>query len=1077
MTHALTHMNNPKITRAPLPALLPTILAGLFILAGCGGGALPIDVPIATESTDVANKTESNVSVAGFLSVGEEPPVDTVKSAPPADTPPDTPIVQVQKPEPKPEQEEVKKQVQAPAPVFEVAVAPASPPQRSFSQSPPEPQTSTETVKRSDATGESHASDSVVTFADWVDSFGIVLPTQAQTKTTRITGTAPFKRFVGAEAVVYNDQGQILAKDGGGVLTYTDQVTKNAGGDKHANGDPIILTTTTTITITAPPSGRERSTAYDANGNEIADLRASSSNYDVGSEINIVERVTLTESQRDYIAENAMIDDQNEKQEKATITRTDTEGVKNQFLQGVGSGLDEGPAGVVLSRGGLNLATATFGGRKLGGDAADGVGFFRGFTTENPINPAFTDYPDIKRHNYAGIYSNTNLGAPISGTSMASWNGRIRTIGYFQFDTDFTLEITFGDNNTGTLNFNVDKLLNPKNVNQFIQITSATYDANGVISGEIIIDEDNDNRNIQAQHGFLTGLIGEEGAVAAFLSSGDKNAVNTKANGSKESITQGFHEFGYAGGFVAHPTAIAAPVAPPNLNVRINAWTSGFANLKRNVKRRTTNDAESSNAFLLRDDPAKRPSWKKPEGGFLALSALGGDTTDGVDFFPADITIINVRSTAYTTRTQRTYHAGLWDSTDLGLAIPLGVAFNGDMTAMWKGKFSVFQGANARFDDDDFTLAIDFLNNSFSATVAAGAKDYYLSGNYNARGLMTGRVSYLANANADTNTNGIISGLIGAEGAVGAFVSNAEATSKATAIRNGDADVVPDKNAIAGGTGATGYAGGFVASPISPPPAVVDVSDINYTDTRTVLRLEYRRKTAEEIEMEEDEEEKKNLQKVIRTEEVVSSDINYADIPTTVAGLADTPNPYSRFLRIEGLNIDTRGLTNPVIHTRRRDYTAGSAGFGDGYAVISSHGYVGILPTTDLGAALPVGPGQTTDARWNGMYSLSGNGDFAPNTPIWFDINFAEGTLTRTAPLANSLTNNITINTTFGADGVMHGTFSTDKVFRKVRGEAYTINQVNTNVIGLIGEEGLVGIMHGNAIVSTTVTGGFVASP
>ncbi len=38
MTHTPTHMNNPKITRAPLPALLPTILAGLFILAGCGGG-------------------------------------------------------------------------------------------------------------------------------------------------------------------------------------------------------------------------------------------------------------------------------------------------------------------------------------------------------------------------------------------------------------------------------------------------------------------------------------------------------------------------------------------------------------------------------------------------------------------------------------------------------------------------------------------------------------------------------------------------------------------------------------------------------------------------------------------------------------------------------------------------------------------------------------------------------------------------------------------------------------------------------------------------------------------------------
>ena len=98
-------------------------------------------------------------------------------------------------------------------------------------------------------------------------------------------------------------------------------------------------------------------------------------------------------------------------------------------------------------------------------------------------------------------------------------------------------------------------------------------------------------------------------------------------------------------------------------------------------------------------------------------------------------------------------------------------------------------------------------------------------------------------------------------------------------------------------------------------------------------------------------------------------------------------------------------------------------------------------------------------------------------TPITFDINFAEGTLTGTAPLANSPTDNITINTSFGADGVMSGTFSTDKAFRQTGGGVHTINKVNTHVIGLIGTEGLVGIMHGNIIRGTTVAGGFVASP
>ncbi len=1046
--HARTHMTNPKITRAPLPALLPTILAGLFILAGCGGSALPIPV-IATESADVANKAESNTPDSIFLSVDEQPPVEKQEEEQvQVPAPPPAPIV------PTPDSQE-QAQEQQPPPVF--AVAP--PQERSFSQSQPEPQTSTETVTRSDATGQSHASDSVITFADWVDSFGIALPTQAQTKTITITARPTFPRDKG-EAIVLNAQGQVLASDGSTVLTYTDQVLK-ADGMNHAEGDPIIFATTTKLTIPAPPSGRERSRAYDANGNEIADLRASSSDYDVGNEIDIVERLTLSQSERDYITANAMFTSK-VTTKNAPTTRTDTAGVKNQFLQGVGSGLDEGTAGVVHSRGGLNLATATFGGRKLGGKATNGVGFFRGFSTENPHYAVSEFKYDrvIKHYNYAGIYSNTNLGAPVSGTGTALWNGRIRTIGYFQFDTDFTLEVTFGDNNTGTLSLDEDELLNPKNTNQFLRIIDATYDANGVISGEILIDEDGDDFGIQAQYGFLTGLIGADGAVAAFLSSDDGlGALRTGAAvGSKENISNGFDRFGYAGGFVAHPTATAAPTAPPNLNVRINAWTSGFTNtLPSDVKRYLTNNAIAKNAFLLRKDPATRPSWKKPEGGFLTLSALGGDATDGVDFFPADITIIGTRAESYVTTTQRTYHAGLWDSTDLGAAISLGVAFNGDMTAMWKGKFSVFQGDTARFDDDDFTLEIDFINNSFSATVddTNANNDYYLSGSYTTNGVMTGQVNHSENASDLTTKNGILTGLIGQEGAVGVFVSNV-----------GD----EEKNTIDGGMGATGYAGGFVASPLTPPPVVdvVDVSDINYTFTRNFLHIKKPRNIETDGVETRDE---------IRTETEVSSDINYADIPTTVAGLANTPNPNSRFLRIEGL-IDSRGLGTATIHTRRRDYTAGSAGFGDGYAIISSHGYVGILPTTDLGAARPVGAGEQTDARWNGSYSLSGNGDFVANTPINFDINFAEGTLTGTAPLANSrIGDNITINTTFGADGVMNGTFSTDRVFKKLHGDVHTLAQTNTNVIGLIGTEGLVGIMHGNIIVGSTVTGGFVASP
>ena len=1020
-SHAPTHMTNQGINRAPLPALLPTILAGLFILAGCGGGALPIDVTIVKESTDVANNLDTRAPDSILLSVGEQPPVE------------------------KQEEEQEEEQEQAPPPVFEVAVAPALPPQRSFSQSQPEPQTSTETVTRSDATGESNHDDGIVTFADWVASFGAgnAPPTQAETQTITITSTYayPESRTTGHQRVVY---GTVYSDDaktipiGQKILGNAATSFKDENGFlTDLDGGELILTT--------------RVRATDRDGNPLSHTN--------GDPIMIDKPIELSAQLIGHINAQAMIESTLE-DVTPTRTRTKVAGVKNEFLQGgAGGRLDEtprdaGPAGQVSNRGSLNLATATFDGRKLGGDAADGVAFFRGFDDipesqdPKPHEPTYTHSHAGLAHNYAGLYSGTDLGAPVSESGSASWNGRIRTIGWFNFDTDFTLRVNFG-----TKKLNVSRLINPQNKNQWLQITNAEYDENGVVSGTIIIDEDMEDRGIQAQYGFLSGLIGAEGAVVAFLSSGTNHEDNDATSGTKEDITDGSHRFGFAGGFVARPGVVA------NTDVRIDAWTGGFDNpLPRGAKKHTLNQDDTPlNQFLLREDPAKRPSWKKTEGGSLSLSALGGDATDGVDFFPAVITIYGYN----TSGTSQNYFAGLWDSTDLGAAIPLSTNFNNEASAMWKGKFSVFQGANARFDTD-FMLEVDFINNGVRTVTAieAGAEDYYLSGRYIANGLMTGVVRRAANANNSSPKNGLISGLIGQEGLVAAFVSNI----------GGSGMDAENRDTIKGGTGDTGYAGGFVASPNPPPPPldVVDVSDIKYTYTRNFVHIEKPRNIETDGVEARDE---------IRTETEVSSDINYADIPTTVAGLADTPNPNSRFLRIEGLNIDSRGLTNPVIHTRRLDYTAGSAGFGDGYVIIDPHGYAAILPTTNLGAARPVGAGQPTDARWNGMYSLSGNGAFAPNTPINFDINFETGNLTGTAPLANSLTDDITIEATFGADGVMSGTFSTDKVFRDDKNEVYTIPQVNTNVIGLIGTEGLVGIMHGNIILGTKVTGGFVASP
>ncbi len=194
----------------------------------------------------------------------------------------------------------------------------------------------------------------------------------------------------------------------------------------------------------------------------------------------------------------------------------------------------------------------------------------------------------------------------------------------------------------------------------------------------------------------------------------------------------------------------------------------------------------------------------------LTLNAIGG-----VDFFPADITIINPRRTGYRREIQRHYYGGIHSNTDLGAAIPHRQLFNNDAMAEWDGKYSVVQGTKLRVDWNlDFKLTVNFMDASISADILEGTeasntgKYFYLSGNYDADGVITGNVIYGARTitNPDTaqeaitreSPNGILTGLIGSGGAVGVFVSNDGST---------------NKNTIAGGAGDEGYAGGFVASP------------------------------------------------------------------------------------------------------------------------------------------------------------------------------------------------------------------------------------------------------------------------
>ncbi len=204
---------------------------------------------------------------------------------------------------------------------------------------------------------------------------------------------------------------------------------------------------------------------------------------------------------------------------------------KNEFLQGTRNGLDFGDSGVgngTIAT--LNLATGN-GYRDLGGDEEDGVVFYSGLFMGNSV-----------RYYYAGIFSGTDLGLPRTETSgTAMWNGLFRAAGVNRINVgvnqDFILTVNFGaGNEAGQIEAFV-KI----NSSSFGYYLTGNFNSRGVITGTVEArrldnftgdDQANPSAYFTNPDGKLTGLIGQEGAVGAFISDTGWN---------------------YSGGFVARP--------------------------------------------------------------------------------------------------------------------------------------------------------------------------------------------------------------------------------------------------------------------------------------------------------------------------------------------------------------------------------------------------------------------------------------------------------------------------------------------------------------------------------------------
>ena len=550
----------------------------------------------------------------------------------------------------------------------------------------------------------------------------------------------------------------------------------------------------------------------------------------------------------------------------------------NQFLEGGATELDKtGASRADPLR--MNLAQATYDGAAIGGDEADGIDFFiastfsitgaSGSTLGTHLgNQIYVDQEvnvDTLYH-YAGILSGTDLGAPVdSVVGTATWNGSFRT--HNTNPVDFQLTVGFGAVGAKTISAFIKDNARWGAVDNYY-LLEGTYTNAGLITGTVnwgqFTGGDKD-MPVGGNNGTLTGLIGKEGAVAVFTS--DTPASRTIGSSTRPTsvgpvldkvLNKVFNGvapvYGYVGGFVASASL-------PDERVLYNDWFESFDDkstrgVVETPSLRAEDDEDNSdlfNQFLGISEYANALD----ETGAGTVTQRGGltladDADSGVSFFSNGIslTTLTVGSQSY---------AGLLAGTDLGAPIN-DVAQAGE----WKGQFKsvggYYFGGATRADqyiatavDTTFTLTVTFgavggvdgSAGSIEAFVSTSGIDrrFLIAGTYDDKGVITGTVlAGLFNnddkSNPSATINGTLTGLIGQAGAVGAFISNADADNYNYA--GGFVAAIPEDTANLADWTASFATGGFNAGQDGLFAAGTDVTTltsgtgrfIQWSDTR-----------------------------------------------------------------------------------------------------------------------------------------------------------------------------------------------------------------------------------------------------
>ena len=710
---------------------------------------------------------------------------------------------------------------------------------------------------------------------------------------------------------------------------------------------------------------------------------------------------------------------------------------KRQFLAGEAAALDDTNT-INATAFGLTLDSAMYNGAALTttGDANDGYGLLLDIvgTRENPLPPR-NQIPNQWVY-YAGILADTDLGAPLIQTSgKFDWNGQIQIIRGGRLVTsttqDFTLHITLGavsgiDGSAGSISGFFGRVVAGSSASNNIAHEyrlAGTYYTDGVIDGTVSYSTFVGNDAPTTTPGFLTGLMGEQGAVGVFISgTGTKESIIGTAGASTATT--------YAGGFVVSgndPPPVHVPPADTNTNkVTFSDWERDFGEHRPPLTLRATNPASERQRQFLRGGTSGLDTTGAVNIRTTVTANLGtGNTGDGYHYFVDRVATGPFIHVPY---------AGLLSGTDLGAPLT-----ETEGTAVWNGQLRAHTNLTA---DVNKPLALTITYGAVAGVEGslgsiAGAvrtfttTGFELSGTYDASGVITGKVYLGAGfpnsgpvTRSATDTNGILTGLIGEQGAVGVFFSGGGT-----------------KEAITAGIG-TDYVGGFVAAYTPPPPSVPSGSSVA---THANFKTYYAART--------------NNRRLLAT-------------PTTTD---------SRFAFLEGTatSLPTDGLAFTVVNTfapvtvRLKEEATGDNGFAVMYGDTTNGNQprfrAGLLSGTDLGPALS----GTSTATWAGSlhfanFASGGLGRVALPTVT---VDFDNGTIKTDAVTVRS-------DRTVAIDGLFRaGSNNNTLPVGILGGDAiYTDLEVPTRLplIGLIGTKGAIGVFIGS---SDNVGGGFQASP